>query len=459
MPAPRTRAALACAFLIGALFFAFAGDGLRSYFTPDDMMNLYFAWSAPILHADRPVGALVYRGLFALFGLHPLPYRVLAYALLLANLGLLYLFCARVSHSREAAALACLLGAYHAHLSDLYYSTGTIYDLLCFFFLFLAFTYYLEIRDSGAFPSWPQTAALTGLLLLAMGSKEMAVSLPVLLVVYETIYHRAKGWTRWRFIWIGGGMTALFLIYKTTGARRMTGNPDYALTFSIHAIMAACKRYLDDLSYGAVRFNSVKIVFVLVLMLVFAALVRRRELLFAWCFVLLAASPILFIPPRALFAAYVTLPGWYLYGATLLMMCRDTIMLQFARVAASLHVKPEQASLFLVVGLLLIPLHRIEKPLGNGWVPWSHGTVRTVISGLSRYPEMPRGARVLFLDDPFPKDEWMLTFMFRLFYKDDQMRIDRAQVWPRQAEEPARSEYQRFFVLDNQGLREVGRNP
>jgi hypothetical protein len=459
MALPRTRTALACAFPIGGLLFAFARDGLRSYFTPDDMMNLYFAWSSPLLRADRPVGALVYWCLFSVFGLHPFPYRLFAYSLLLANLGLLYAFCARLCRSREGAVLACLLAAYQAHLSDLYYSTGTIYDLLCFFLFFLAFTYYLRIRESGAFPNWGQTAALTGLFVLAMGSKEMAVSLPLLLAVYEIIYHRAKGWTRWHFIWIGGAMAALFVIYKITGAHRMTANPYYAPTFSVHSFMAAWKQYLDDLFYGAVRFNSFKVVLALALMLAFAALARRRELLFAWCFAVLAAAPILFIPPRALYAAYLTLPAWYLYGATVLMLCRDSIVRQFPRVANSLGVRPEQAALFLVVALLLIPLHRNEKPLGNGWVPWAHGTVRTLVSGLSRYPDMPRGARVLFLDDPFPKNEFMLTFVFRLFYKDDQMRIDRAKVWPRQAEEPARSEYQRFFVLDDKGLREVERNP
>ena len=43
---------------------------------------------------------------------------------LLANLGLLYLFCLRLSRSIEVAALACLLGAYQAHLGDLYYNTA-----------------------------------------------------------------------------------------------------------------------------------------------------------------------------------------------------------------------------------------------------------------------------------------------------------------------------------------------
>ncbi len=80
------------ATLVICATFAFAGDGLWAYFAPDDMMNLYGAWSgsaADVLQGDRPLGALVYRGLFAMFGLNPLPYRVLCFALMLANTALL----------------------------------------------------------------------------------------------------------------------------------------------------------------------------------------------------------------------------------------------------------------------------------------------------------------------------------------------------------------------------------
>ena len=138
MISPKTRGRLAVALVVGGLFFVFAGDGIGAYFTPDDMMNLYRAWSASpagLLGQDRPLGQVLYRALFSLAGLHPLPFRLAAFALLLANLALLYRFCARLAGSRETAALACLVGAYHAHLADLYYSTGAIYDLLCCFFV------------------------------------------------------------------------------------------------------------------------------------------------------------------------------------------------------------------------------------------------------------------------------------------------------------------------------------
>src|SRR6266571_946073 len=151
----------ALAIIAILILFAFAADGLRVYFTGDDLMNTYGYWTHPTVQIIkeavifypaeifRPLGALFYLPLFKHYGLNPLPYRVVSYALLLANLGLLYLFCLRLSRSKEVAALACLLGAYHAHLGDLYYNSGTIYDLICFFFFYLALIYYMKIRQEG----------------------------------------------------------------------------------------------------------------------------------------------------------------------------------------------------------------------------------------------------------------------------------------------------------------------
>jgi hypothetical protein len=509
----RNRAALVAALLICGCLFAFAGDGLGAYFTPDDMMNLYFAWSAPALQADRPVGALFYKGMFAVFGLHSLPYRLAAFALLLANLGLLYAFCVRLARSREAAALACLLAAYQAHLADLYYSTGTIYDLLCFFFLFSALVYYLKIRAGGSphaplpygrgsvggggdergrdpafqagttpegetalrsrdrkgavagveypaasLPSWRETMALLALYALALGSKEMAATLPALILLYELIYHRGEGWRRWRFALLCLPVAAACAALKTVGAHRMTANPAYAFDLSLHAFLAAWRHYLDLLVYGAFRVTTLNLALFFAAALALAWLARRREMLFGVGFAFIAMLPIVFVAERGLFAAYVALPGWYLYGGSALAACRDWAARGFPRAAAWLRVKPEQAALFLVVLAALVPLHRGAKPQAMGWVPEAHGMVRgALVPLLEARPALARGAKVLILSDPYPKDEWMLTFLFRLAYRDNELRVDRAKVWPLLAEEPERSKYQRLFAIDSQGLREVSR--
>ncbi len=440
MVPPKQAAAVLAALAIGGLLLAFAGDGFGAYFTPDDMMNLYVSWSSPaagLLLNDRPLGALVYRVMFLFFGLNPLPYRVLCFGILLANLALLYAFCRRLSGSREIGALACLLGAYHAHLADLYYSTGTIYDLLCCLFFLLAFNFYLKIREH-AEPSWRQAAGVLALYAGALASKEMAVTLPVYVALWE-----GKRATRSRFLWLAIPLTAAYALWKIAGPHAMTANPAYAVHFSLHLFLAGWKAYLNDLFYNVIAFNTLKLVLLWIAVTAFAAVMRRREVWMAWCIAMIGVLPFIFIAPRGFFVMYLVLPGWYLLGAFALVALRR----QLARWSGMLAVRPEQLALFVVVLLLLAPAHRSEKPGGKAWVAGAHQQIRAILGVLqAQIPVMPRGARVLFLSDPYDPEDWILTSTFRLQYRDPDLRVDRVKADPGLAGKAA--EYAHVFRLD-----------
>jgi hypothetical protein len=462
MMSPETRGRLAVALVVCGLMFAFAGDGIGAYFTPDDMMNLYQAWSATpagLLAQDRPVGQAVYRVLFSMAGLHPLPFRLAAFALLLANLALLYRFCARLAGSRETAALACLIGAYHAHLADLYYSTGAIYDLLCCFFVLWALVYYIGIRQAGRYANRRQQAAWLALYLCALGSKEMAVALPVDVLLYEALYsQKLREWLRRGagFWWLSLALTVLYAAVKIAGPHAMTLNPDYAPHLSAHAFFAGWRHYLGDLFYGVIAFNTFKTVLLLAAMLALALYARRREMLFGWVMAVVGALPVIFIPPRGLFALYLTLPGWYLYAGSVLAWARDRLLRRLPRWAEAFGARPEQLALFVLLAVVLVPLHQHRKPLGKDWVAGSYQEVRSVLDPLDRlHPPRP-GARVLFLSDPFDPGDWILTSMFRLHYRDRTLQVDRVKDHPELAAIAA--QYDRVFVLDGRELREVHEN-
>src|SRR5207302_10969755 len=107
-------------------------------------------WSS----AYRPLGGLFYVAIYRIFGLHPLPFRIACFGLLALNLALLWRFTLRLSGSREVAFIALLLGGYHAWFVDLYYSTGTVYDLLCYAFYLSAFNVYLGVRAQAPVLAW-----------------------------------------------------------------------------------------------------------------------------------------------------------------------------------------------------------------------------------------------------------------------------------------------------------------
>jgi len=462
------------AALILAVFAFLAGEGLSGYFAPDEMMNLYAAWFpsiAQLFRNDRPVGALVYRALFGLFGLNPVPYRIVCLALLLCNLALLYAFCVRLAKSREVAALACLIGAYHAYLADLYYTSSAIFDLLCFLFFYLALVYYFAIRNRGVYLSSLQAAVFLALYLLALGSKEMAVTLPVFVALFEIIYfdRQKRSWASLRdrlaaskWFWFSTAtITVSYIASKFAGAHRMTGNPDYDPHFSLQVFLTSWKHYLFDLFYGTIRFTDFTVAALLVLLLGFALFAGRRELLFAWFVIMIGPLPFLFITPRGFFVMYLTLPGWYLYTARILVLLRDRAILGRARFADIWGVRPEQFALFLAVTIVLVPSHWKQRPIGNRGVVEDYQTIRRINSRLSeRYPRLPRAAGVLFLDDPYTPDDYILYSIFALHYRDKDIRVDRVKKDPALATKPSNPlagekrdsfPYAHVFVMETNG--------
>ncbi|HYM12161.1 MAG TPA: glycosyltransferase family 39 protein, partial [Bryobacterales bacterium] len=191
------------ALAIASYFLAFAAGGVRAYFTLDDGLNLtthhnyweYSLWETTasalrvVTSAYRPLGGVFYLGIFRLAGFHPLPFRAVCLGLMLANLFVAFRLVERLSGSEEIALLTALLLVYHPAITDLFYSTGTIYDILCFFFYCLALVAYATWREQGQRLGARHLAALLLLYACSLDSKEMAVSLPLALLALELVYH------------------------------------------------------------------------------------------------------------------------------------------------------------------------------------------------------------------------------------------------------------------------------
>ena len=239
-----------------AYFFWFAGGGLWARFTGDDLMNLNFHLtpSFPQLllsnltywtTAYRPMGGIVYVAVYRLAGFHPMPFRVVCFALLLANLWLLYRVCLRLTERREIALLATALVTYHAWLVNLYYSTGTIYELLCFGFYFAAFDYYLGIRQAGKTLRFRQWVWFLALYICALNSKELAVTLPLCLLCYEWLWHGRNASARG--VAISAFVTLPYVIGKLTGPDSLAANPLYRPAISaaryLHTFHLYCLLY------------------------------------------------------------------------------------------------------------------------------------------------------------------------------------------------------------------------
>src|SRR6185437_1912623 len=99
-PADRGRARrleFICIIALVVIFACFTWRSLQMFFSDDDMLNLYYAWTTPALKIwkaqilpwmpiSRPLGTAIYRLAYEMFGFHPFPLYGFSWLLLLANL-------------------------------------------------------------------------------------------------------------------------------------------------------------------------------------------------------------------------------------------------------------------------------------------------------------------------------------------------------------------------------------
>jgi hypothetical protein len=447
----------ACAWLL-----LFAHGGLGAPFSGDDLMNLHGYLTRPALSllfdnlrywstSYRPLGGLFYVGLYRLFGFDPLPFRMACFLLLAINLGLLGRFTQRLSGSREVAALALLLAGYHAWFVDLYYSSGTVYDLLCYCFFLAAFNVYLGVRSQGRLLSWRNVAIVSLLYVCALDAKEMAVTLPVLLALYELIYHGGAVW-RGRLRGLGregkgvavtAVLTVPYVIGKLTGAGSLVENPAYRVSVSPGRFLDAFHLYLNPLFYQEHFFRDPNTIQLMIALLAIAIWRRSRPLLFAWCFVLISLLPVAFINHYSGFFLYLPMAGWSLYGAVVLVMLRKLLTPPRFETASVV-------AMTLLIAVFLAPQHWRESAktlhIYESAQPPVRETARQVIA---LRPTLPRGARVLFIGDPFPSNEYFLYFLTDLLYHDMTIDVEKGN-----AVVPGRH-YDAIFRFENGHLKEA----
>ena len=456
-------------YLGGALFLAvwflwLAGDGLNAWFSGDDLMNLYGAWSTPVwrLAADcvvfsgatfRPLGALWYRTVFALAGFDPLAFHAVAFAFLFANIALTYVLVRLLTGRRETAAVAALLVSYNARFVNLYYDTGAIYDVLCYFFYYAALVWYVRLRRRGMIPGARHLAVFALLAVCALDAKEMAVTLTLAVLSFELLFYppgsrRVRELGKWlreggRGAAVAGVIAACFALAKAVGPAAIVNAPGYRPTITAGRAISSARAYLDHIFYQYGWFTSGRALALWLGMLALAAVARSRVLAFAWLLLTVTILPMLFLDPRAGSAIYVCLFGWALYAAALASDLTDPLL-------RWLPARLKGAALFLAVAALLLPHHRFEGGFTRRSATQSADELRAVSAALDRVrPSFPPGARILFLNDPIRPGVHDLMFLVRLSCQDQTLAVDRVKMMPAPPEPAGWARYD--FVYDYAG--------
>jgi hypothetical protein len=372
---------------------------------------------------------VVYRAVYALFGFNPRPLYLFYYASLLLNLYVAYLVLKRLSGSAEIGALATLAWSVHGNLEYLYFNAGSLYDVYCFLFFFVALLVYLRVRQRSEYLKGWNLAAFVASFICCLNSKEMGATLPAILVLYEFLFHtpnwrRLNDAGRWLIREGRGVLVAAVCLSGYIPAKMspegLASSPAYVSHFTWPNFLHDTEVYLGYLTYRNQPFTSTGVIVFYALLGAVALLLRSRLMWFGLLFFQITLLPVSFVTAREGFVLYLPIAGLALYVAVFLVWIKDRLVSVspgFLRTSGSLA----GILLFVSTAAALGLLHgkHWRRPPASKVSP-----IRIAKDQLSNmYPKLNHGSRVLFVQSPLDGGSYDLFFTVQLLYQDKDLFI------------------------------------
>ena len=450
---------LAFAVFLLAWFLYFTHDGLRVHFAVDDIGNMaHYYRGGPlalalsqftIWHGDyRPMGGLFYVPILTFAGLNPVPYQAALLIILLANVFLVWTLARRLGAGELAAWLAALVVSYHAGLHNLYYNAAFVYDALCCFFYLAALLVYLKVRQSNS-------AALIALFLVldlcALNSKEMAVTLPLVLLAYEWIYYR-RGPTR--AILFSAALTTVDVFGKVFGPDALVNAEAYHPVFDLRRVRDFQRLSLGDLLFGwGSGWGGIVLLWAV---LAYLAWRRKRPILqFLWWFMVITPLPIEFLVGKSQACLYVPMVGWAIFVAVVFVDLAEALARVLEREPWGRRLGHSGVVALLVAVTIFFWGRQNREYKRTHAAPvmasLGHESWDVIEQFRAVNPHVRAGSKVAFLDDPF--HTWDMLFVAELWFRDRSLDIHVARHGPLTGEELAKMDY--VFTFDGGKLVEL----
>ncbi len=439
------RLMIAAAILMYYLYLSWSR--LKTHFADDDMMNLgiYFRegsfgalvsqfrlWTSDY----RPMGAAFYLPLYSWFGLHPVPYQLTLLLLIAGNAYLVYLLARSLGCAELVSALAALIASYHSGLTNLLYNTDMVYDVLCFSFYVGALVYYVRIRNQGRLLGLRGTAIFLGLYVCSLNSKEMAVTLPFVLLSYELLYHGAAWrkvslhyWNWWRsparvlalacvvnFVYVYGRMFA-------PGA--LANQAAYRPVFTLARVIEFQKGALTGLFCWPEPFGGLSVLAIWAVATYLCWRGKRKDLRFCWFVVVISPLPIEFLEGRFQGCLYVPMVGWaVLASAVLVDLARATA--KWLSSTAGIGAMGRRRFEWMLIGIAVLIWAGIcdyrKKVFVDPAAADQGARTWPVIQQLNALKVRVRpNSEVVFLDDPF--EDYAMYFIAQLWLGDPSVKV------------------------------------
>ncbi|MDA0205686.1 MAG: hypothetical protein O3A53_16850 [Acidobacteria bacterium] len=411
------RTCALCAFCVLALLFGLGYEGVFISLSQDDLMNLHFGMREPfarLLLANlfpfttvfRPAGAALYVSLFEAVGFDPISYRVVTYGILLLGCVALYRLVKELDGRATAAAFAPIFLVFHSGFLHIYSENAYVYDPLCGALFAATLLFYHQRRRHG--PLRLRDAAILYLLWAAtVNSKEMGLTLAVVLMAYEAVFSRPLAWRN--FAWPGVLLGMSFVAWR---GKIALGSPlyehrSYQPSVDFARLVAAAQQQLAEATLASTATISVVTVAVILTLFVAVALAcRTKAALFGLLWALITPWPILAIGGRPFSALYVT---WIGVAIVLGSVTAETV--------DRLKV-PEKAKPFAVVVVAAFWALAQWNDMGHrpsiqqAGAQWEQ--VRDAIDDYAHIPGLCESNSVLVLDTRFGNDRYHPLFIAHL---------------------------------------------
>ena len=444
------------ALVVLAYFVRFVAPGLQAGFNIDDPMNIHSFWSRGagelvrnlvlfFTTYGRPMGGVYFSVLYHFFGLNPFPYHVALTGLLLLNTFLAYRFARLVTGSQLAAGLTALPIVYHAQMPQLVYMPALVFDVLCFTFYFSALVYYLSIRTRGVQLNVGQTAVFLALYVCALDSKEMAVTLPAIVLLYEAIWRPAG--RKWAPAVGGVLLTLVYVLGKAFGSDSWIKLAAYRPEFTWSRYWESTTRFVNAVFSQPIHggfFTAGRVALLAAILLCVAWRSRQKHLLLMWFFLWIAPLPITFIPDRGGPNLYIPVLGWAMVVASVFVWLAG-----IAVRSRALRWAPAPVALGVIVTLGMAAFwvkteredRQVSPDIRNpGQLTWSViQQVRAV------QPSVPPGSRIYVVRGPF--DGWDMKFIMELVYHDRSVHVWLGEQTPLPPERIEQMDY--VFTFEN----------
>jgi hypothetical protein len=447
-----------CITVLIAYFLYFALPAVGGHFAQDIIPELYRYWHyGPLkwLWANicfwrhtifffRPAGVLYCGVLYDCFGLNPRPYHIAQISILAASIPMLFYLIRSLSSSRSVAFLAVLAFCYHVNLMSVIFVDSFSYDVLCGFFYFAALTYYIHIRERHVQLRPFQLIAFLALYICALNFKETAVTLPVIVLIYEVL--RSPWWGDWRqFIgWarsfatpalIAGLITALYIYGRTQGPTSLATAGPYQPRYSWSNFLKSNAYFVSQISYGFVV--SEKALLALWALVFIYAFLRRDRMLWLMAFwVVIVPLPLAFIVPiRGAGRLYLPLFGWALIFAKvasdlIALLCKCSLLIgQSTRVdAAHGKISPRTfrigAILTIALALGTFTRWKNQPSLVRAYQNTGQETSHVIEAFRSLHLHPAPGSTILVKGNPLIRGQgWDVRFIPFLMWNDHSLQI------------------------------------